>query len=472
MVVNSVSFLLFFIVVFALYYFFSGNSKAQHWVILLASYFFYACTDAHMLGLLIGATLFFYILGIGIAHAVSERMKNTLTTCGVVVGIGLLLYFKYLNFFIESFSDILNSFGLQVNAQTFNIIMPLGISFFTFKLISYVVDVRKGECAEEYNLVTFAAYIAFFPTILSGPIDRACVFLPQMKTQKSFDYSLAVEGCRQILWGMFKKMVVADGLSLFIQRDIASSNGSTLAIVAIFYSIQLYADFSGYSDMAIGVGKLLGYKIAPNFRYPYFSQNIAEFWRRWHMSLLTWFRYYIYIPLGGSRCSKIKVIHNTFIIFAISGLWHGANWTFVVWGVFHAMLFLPSLIFGKKRQKHSLDTKQKLSFHLIISMFWVFILVSLGWIIFRMDSLTDTYAYISKLFSMSLFTKPEGVMWAMPAIVASIFMFGYEWTRRDLEFPLMRMSSSKCFRWGIYFLFISLIVFYQGKPAEFIYFKF
>lgn len=472
MVVNSVSFLIFFLVVFALYYLFSKSCKVQQWIILLANYFFYGYADARMLWLLGGATFVCYVLGAGIANVGKDKTKNILTAVGVILGVALLLYFKYLNFFVESLSDLLETIGLHTNWETFQIIMPLGISFFTFKLISYIVDIRQGTVPVEKNFISFAAYISFFPTILSGPIDRACNFLLQTKQAKKFDYSLAVEGCRQILWGMFKKMVVADGLSLFIQRDLDTSNGSTLAIVAIFYSIQLYADFSGYSDMAIGVGKLLGYRIAPNFRYPYFSQNIAEFWRRWHMSLLTWFRYYLYFPLGGSRCSKWKVVRNTFIVFLVSGLWHGANWTFICWGLFHALLFMPALLLGRKAVKHSFDEKQALTIRGLFSMLEVFVLVTIAWIIFRMDSISQFFQYIDKVFSMSFFAKPEGVMWAMPAFLASLFMFGLEWHQSNLEFPLLHLPTSRVVRWSMYLLLVVAIVFYQGKPAEFIYFKF
>lgn len=472
MIVNSVTFLLFFIIVFFLYYLCKKSVKLQHWIILLASYFFYGFTDMKMLCLLIGSSVLFYILGISIAHYKKIKQKNLLTASGVILGIGMLLYFKYLNFFIGSFVDLFTLFGLHVNLETFNIIMPLGISFFTFKLISYVVDVRQNSVQEERDFITFAAYISFFPTILSGPIDRACNFLPQMKQAKCFDYPLAVEGCRQILWGMFKKMVVADGLSLFIQRDIETSTGSTLAIVAIFYSIQLYADFSGYSDMAIGVGKLLGFRISPNFRYPYFAQSFSEFWRRWHMSLLTWFRYYIYIPLGGSRCSKFKVIRNTFVVFLVSGLWHGSNWTFVFWGLFHALLFMPSLLIGKKSEKVSFNEKKSLTLRGFLSMMFVFILVTIAWIMFRMDTIFEFWQYLSKMCCGSLFAKPVGVMWALPAFIGSLFMFLYEWFNRDVEFPLVKMSASKGMRWFIYLILVVAIVFYQGKPAEFIYFKF
>ena len=472
MTVNSIPFLIFFIVVFAFYYLFKRSAKAQQLILLASGYFFYGYADLKMLWLLVVATIVFYGLGQAISSSISKRKKNIFTALAVIVGVSLLLYFKYLNFFVQSFAELFSHIGLQTNWETFHVIMPLGISFFTFKLISYAVDVRQGNLPAEKNFVTFAAYISFFPTILSGPIDRACDFIPQLKTAKTFNCALAVDGCRQILWGMFKKMVVSDGLSLFIQRDIETNTGSTLAIVAVFYSIQLYADFSGYSDMAIGVGKLLGFRITRNFCYPYFSQNIADFWHRWHISLLSWFRHYIYFPLGGSRCSKSKVIRNTFVVFLVSGLWHGANWTFVVWGLYHALLFLPRLLKKEKAPQYKLDKKYPLTLKSLLNIVVTFALVTIGWIIFRSSSLPEFWEYICKICSPSLFSKPSGVMWALPSFVAAVFMFAYEWVKRDVEYPLQNMPRHKCVRWACYLFLVAAIVFYQGKPAEFIYFKF
>lgn len=468
MTINSISFFLFFVAVFILYYIPMLRSKGQNCVLLLASLFFYGYADLRMLLLLVLSMLVFWLLGRGISGQCSNRWKNTLMTCGVVLGVSLLLYFKYLNFFILSFAGLLSLIGMQTNYETFNIIMPLGISFFTFRLISYLVDLRKQEI-HSVSLLDFSTYVCFFPTILSGPIDRSTTFLPQLRTRRCFDGVLAIEGCRQILWGMFKKMVVADGLSLFISRDVGTSSGSTLVIVAVMYSIQIYADFSGYSDMAIGVGKLLGIRITRNFNYPYFSRSVAEFWNCWHISLLLWFRYYIYIPLGGSRCSTAKVVRNTFIIFLVCGLWHGANWTFVVWGLFHAVLFLP-LLLNKNRKRYKSDTPYTLRD--IVRVLFVFLLFTVSLIVFRSNDLSEACLYIQTVCSPSLFDKPNGVMWALPSMIYAAVMFGLEWSKRKAEFPLADMKVNTFWRWGLYAFLILSIVYYQGKPADFIYFKF
>lgn len=468
MTINSIPFITFFIVIFVFYYIPVLGLRGQNMVLLFASLFFYGCADLRMLLLLIVSVWVFWFLGREMTSQSSEKRKNLLMICGICLGGCLLLYFKYLNFFILSFANLFSFVGLQINYETFNIIMPLGISFFTFRLISYIVDLRQQEI-QSVSLLDFSNYVCFFPTILSGPIDRAVTFLPQLRTRRAFDSGLAVEGCRQILWGMFKKMVVADGLSLFISRDVEASNGSTLAIVAVMYSIQIYADFSGYSDMAIGVGKILGIRITRNFHNPYFSRSVAEFWNRWHMSLLSWFRYYIYIPLGGSRCSMMKVIRNTFIIFLVSGLWHGANWTFVVWGLFHAVLFLP-LLLNKNRTRYRIETPYV--FKDIANVLFVFFLITVGWIVFRCKDLSETWLYIQTVCSFSLFDKPVGVMWAFPSMFFAVVMFGFEWIKRKVEFPLVDMNVNVFFRWGLYAFLVLSVVYYQGKPADFIYFKF
>lgn len=471
MLVNSISFLVFFVILFGGYFFlFQKSNKNQNVLLLISSLFFYGYADWKMLLLLVMAIGIFYFLGIGISKA-KEKRARLLTIIGIAFGIAILLYFKYFNFFIESFSDLLRIIGFKVNIHTIKIIMPVGVSFFTFKLISYVVDVRKKEIEAERNLVTFATYISFFPTILSGPIDKASFFLPQMKKRRDFNYDLAVDGCKQILWGMFKKMVIADNLSLFIDRDIAASSGSTLWIVAILYSIQIYTDFSGYSDMSIGVGKILGFNITTNFKYPYFSRSIGEFWRRWHMSLLSWFRYYIYIPLGGSRCSKQRVVFNTFVVFLVSGLWHGANWNFVIWGLLHALLFLPTLLFIKSKKKIQLDTKEKTSFFDFINMLLVFLLVTVTWVVFRVENMSELILYVKKLFGLSVLSVPADVKYAILPFVFAILMFVFEWFQRDKEFPL-QFNGTRWLKYSVSLFLVVLIVFFQGKAVDFIYFNF
>ena len=468
MLINSIPFLFFFTIVFCLYYWASASVKMQNLLILLASMFFYGYANVEMLSLLVASIVLFFYLGKKIQTS-SDASAKVYTSIGVCIGVGLLLYFKYTNFFLQSFIDLFDKVGMHVGAcDGLAIVLPLGISFFTFRLISYLLDVRQGRMAQA-SLMEFAIYVSFFPCLLSGPIDRAVTFIPQLRHNRTFNYPLAVEGCRQIIWGAFKKMVVADGLSLFVTKDVATSNGSTLLIVAVMYSIQIYADFSGYSDMAIGVGKLLGIKITRNFHYPYFSRNVAEFWNRWHMSLLLWFRYYIYIPLGGGKVSKIKVIRNTFIVFIVSGLWHGANWTFVVWGLFHGLLFVPSLI-GTKRKRYKEETPYVAQD--VLKCIVVFVLITFGWILFRSDSITEFVMNIKTICSPSLFDKPVGVAWALYPMIFASFMFLLEWIKKQDEFPLANLNCSKGVRWGLYMLLIVAIIFYQGKPVDFIYFKF
>lgn len=472
MIVNSITFLIFFLTVLVLYYIKQKHLKCQQYILLFANGIFYAWANWKMLFLLIIAVIVFYILGMLIEQYNSKKAKNIICSVGVITGVGLLLYFKYLNFFINSFVILCNKLELECGNTTLKIVMPLGISFFTFKLISYIVDVRRNEIPACKNLVTLANYISFFPTIFSGPIDKSTKLLPQFEQPHSFNYSMAIDGCRQILWGMFKKMVIADGLALYTETDPETATGSTLFILSIYYSIQLYCDFSGYSDMAIGVSKLLGYNITPNFRYPYFAQSISEFWKRWHISLLNWFRYYIYIPLGGSRCSKGKVIRNTFIIFLVSGLWHGANWTFIFWGILHALFFLPLLLNNEPRPKVNLEEKIIFNFHSVGKIITVFLLVNFAWIIFHADNIEQTVLIFSKIFSKSLFSKPYGVLPALPILIFASCMFIYEWKASNKEYALSLLPKKKILRWGLYTFIIILIVFYQGKSAQFIYFNF
>lgn len=472
MVFNSITFLVFFLIVFILYYAKQNTLKWQQYILLFANGIFYAWTDWKMLFLLIIAVLVFYTLGLSIEQYNSKKAKNIICFVGVITGVGLLLYFKYLNFFISSFVILFNKLGLECSNNTLKIVMPLGISFFTFKLISYIVDVRRNEISACKKLVTLANYISFFPTILSGPIDKSTKLLPQFEQSHYFDYNMAVDGCRQILWGMFKKMVIADGLAIYTETNPETAVGSTLFILSVFYSIQLYCDFSGYSDMAIGVSKLLGYNITPNFRYPYFAQSISEFWKRWHISLLNWFRYYIYIPLGGNRCPKVKVIRNTFIIFLVSGLWHGANWTFIFWGLLHALFFLPILLNDKPRPKVNFEKKVEFGFNSIVRIICVFLLVNFAWIIFHADNIEQAVLIFSKIFSKSLFSKPSGVLSALPIIFFTLCMFVYEWKASDKEYAFKLLPKTKILRWGLYVLIAMIITFYQGKSAQFIYFNF
>ena len=481
MIFNSVNFIIFFVIVFFLYYFpLKEKTKAQNWLLLIASYVFYGIANWKMVPLLLVATTVFYFLGIAIQT--STNKKSLLTTLGVLLGVGLLLYFKYLNFFIESFSDLFNAIGLKTNWGTFNIILPVGISFFTFRLISYVIEIHRGKIEPTKDFVVFATYISFFPTILSGPIDRPNNFIPQLNSKRPFNYALAVEGCRQILWGLFKKMVIADNLTAFIDSawsDIPSQSGSTLLIVAILYSIQMYADFSGYSDMAIGVGKIFGFRITKNFNYPFFARNVAEFWRNWHMSLTSWITDYVFMPLN----IKFRDLGNLGLILAIIinmviiGLWHGANWTFALFGLYHGLLFIPLILSGSFFKKKKMVTS-KLGFPSTIDFLKIvgtFLLVTLGLIIFRAADISQAFKFIAGIFDVSILSFPSRNedMGVGVAIFFSFLLFLIEWNSRKLEFPISHLKFKKPVRYIIYYSILFVIIWFGHFGAnEFIYFEF
>ena len=413
MVFNSIPFVLFFVVVFFVYWLLlKRNTKAQNVFLLVASYFFYGYADWKMLPLLMVPTVVFYFLGIGIGRAKTERAASWLKVLGVVLGVGVLLYFKYLNFFIDSFSQLFENMGLHTNWHTFNIIMPLGVSFFTFRLISYVLDIYSGEIEPTKNVVDFATYIAFFPCILSGPIDRP-KFISQIQQKREFNYDLAVDGLRQILWGLFKKLVVADNCARYVDQIFSTyteQSGSTLLLAAVFCIIQVYADFSGYSDMAIGVGKLLGFRITCNFNNPFFALNVADFWRRWHMSLTSWLTDYVFTPLNFQfrRWGKFGMILAIIINMVLVGLWHGANWTFVVFGLYHGLLFIPLILSGAFMKKTQLKTN---SLGLPVmkdfgGMLLTFALMAFGAIIFRSENIVQAWEYVCGMCNASIITIP------------------------------------------------------------------
>lgn len=381
-----------------------------------------------------------------------------------------MLYFKYFNFFIHSFSDLFSLIGIQSNPHTFNIILPLGISFFTFKLMSYVIEIRRGSIEPCKNIVEFATFVSFFPTMMSGPIDRPGKFIPQLQKARAFDYALAVDGCKQVLWGMIKKMLVADRIAVYIDdvwMNVDGQSSFALVMAAILYSFQIYCDFSGYSDMAIGVSKILGLKIAKNFNYPYFARNISEFWRKWHMSLTSWFTDYIYIPLGGNRKGTFRTIINTLIVFTVCGLWHGADWSFVLWGFVNGLLFIPLLVQKnpKKYKGEALQGDVKTMLKILIT----FLLATFCWIAFRAPDMTSLCGYFNSLFSngreINLGSLPH---YGLVFLAAVILM---EWFKRNDEYPLQNLCVSKypfiriCF---YVFLFI-LTYIYRGNATTFIY---
>ena len=482
MVFNSMPFALFFVVVFFVYWFPLKNTmKGQNIFLLVASWFFYGYADWRMLLLLLVATVVFFYLGKGVGSAKSEKRSYWLTFLGVALGVGTLLYFKYFNFFIESFVKLFEACGVRSNLHTFNILIPLGISFFTFRLLSYVIDIRRGKMEPTSDFVAFATYIAFFPCILSGPIDRP-QFIKQLQTARVFNYDTAVDGCRQFLWGLFKKMVVADNCAIYVNQvwdSIGAQSGSTLIFSAILYLFQIYADFSGYSDMAIGVGKLLGLRIADNFKFPLFSLNIADYWRRWHITLTQWLTDYVFMPLNIQfrNLGNFGMILAIVITFVLIGLWHGANWTFAVFGLYHGLLYVPLFLSGAFFKKAKMKTN-RLGLPVLKDfgrMVLTFILVVIGLIVFRAESMGQAWQYFCGLYDRTLF----GVPWLnnrhfyIPVVLSIVVMLVAEWLQRDRAHAFeLNGVKSRALRWGIYFTTVVVLFWLGGHADTFIYFQF
>ena len=486
MVVNSINFLIFFFVVFIIYYFLlSGKKRLQNGWLLLSSYFFYGFAEWKMIPLLLIATIAFYILGqfIGKYYETNERKASVLTTIGVLLGVGMLLYFKYLNFFIESFSSFFNAIGIHSNWSGFHIIMPLGISFFTFKLMSYVIEVHRCHIEPCKDFVTFATYISFFPTILSGPIDRPKPFLSQLQKGRIFDGELISTGLKRILWGMFIKMCVADRLAVYtdaIFNNFGHHNGASLALASLLYPIQMYADFSGYSEMAIGVGCVLGLKVTENFKRPFFAENIAEYWRRWHISLTGWLTDYVFMPLNiyFRNLEKWGTIFAIVINLVLVGLWHGANWTFALFGFYHGLLFIPLILSGSFLKKY----KQKKgkwgipTFRSVSKMAGTFMLVALGLIIFRAATVEDAFIIFQKIVCDhgSLYMGMEAIVALGYGFIALFFLAFKDFT--DEYFPnkfLFYNNRNVVIRYIAYVVTIIMILSIGVLDGgQFIYFQF
>ena len=478
MLFNSINFAIFLPIVFILYWFVANkNLKLQNILLLVSSYFFYACWDWRFMFLLIFSTLLDYFTGLKMAESKTKLGKKFWFWLSITVNLGFLAIFKYYNFFAESFAELIANFGLHVNPWTLKVILPVGISFYTFHGLSYVIDIYKNRIPAEKNFVEYSVFVSFFPLLVAGPIERATHLLPQIKVKRNFDYDKAVDGLRQILWGLFKKIVIADQCAIYanqIFNDAGHQSGSNLFLGALFFTFQIYGDFSGYSDIALGTARLFGIELLRNFAFPYFSRDIAEFWRRWHISLSTWFRDYLYIPLGGSKGGIWMKIRNTFIIFLVSGFWHGANWTFIAWGLLNALFIMPSIIFNTHRNNLEIVAKGSYfpSFKELFSIIITFLLAAFAWIFFRASSITSAFAYIKGLFSASFFTKPT----VMPYIVFFfiIFFMVVEWFGREEEYALNKFGLNwpRFIRQGFYMLLITAIFLFSTKEQQFIYFQF
>ncbi len=475
MLFNSIEYLLFLPIVFALYWITNKKSlKLQNLLLLASSYFFYACWDWRFLFLLMFSTALDYFTGIKMHEAKNTGGKKFWFWLSIIVNLGFLGIFKYYNFFADSFADVLSNFGFQANFWTLKVILPVGISFYTFHGLSYVIDIYKGRIEPERNVVDYSLFVSYFPLLVAGPIERATHLLPQLKKRRVFDYDKAVEGIFQIIWGLFKKIVVADNCAFFVNQLFDNSqnySAGELWIGALLFAFQIYGDFSGYSDIALGTSKLFGIDLLRNFKFPYFAKDIADFWRRWHISLSTWFRDYLYVPLGGSHGSMLLKVRNTFIIFLVSGFWHGANWTFIVWGAIHAFLFLPLLLANKNRNSLA-DEGYK--YKDIPKILFTFILVSLAWVFFRADNLHEAVQYIAGMFNPKdisfhfFFKNAKYLLLTIISFVSVLFLISIEWSN------LKRGNSEVLLSKKIVFVLL-LMLFFMGaykNQLSFIYFQF
>ena len=480
MLFNSLNFAFFLPVIFILYWLLNKQSlRIQNILLLVASYYFYSCWDYRFLFLLIFSTLLDYFTGIKMAEASTPRSKKGWFWLSVLVNLGFLGVFKYYNFFGQSFVDMFSRLGVHLQLSTINVILPVGISFYTFHGLSYVIDIYKDRIKPERNFIDYSLFVSFFPLLVAGPIERATHLLPQLKKKRYFDYSKAIDGLRQILWGLFKKVVIADNCAEYanlIFNHSSNYSGSSLALGALLFAFQIYCDFSGYSDIAIGTAKLFGIDLLRNFAFPYFSRDIAEFWRRWHISLSSWFKDYLYIPLGGSKGGLWMRVRNTFIIFIVSGFWHGANWTFVIWGALNALFIMPSIIFKTNRSNLEIAAKGKSlpSLRELFDILLTFSLTLIAWIFFRSASVGQALQIIGGIFSKDLFKMPQTS--PRPVILVIIILFVIiEWIGREGRYAIENVGIrwTPVLRWSFYsFIIVCIGMYMQTSGSDFIYFQF
>jgi len=480
MLFNSFEFVVFLPIVFLLYWFVFKSPRVQNLFVVTASYLFYGWWDWRFLLLIAFTTLCSFLSGVFIEKKEgNRRAQKVISAANILLNLLILGVFKYYNFFVENLDNLLSAFGFQAGWTALNIILPVGISFYTFQALSYSIDVYRHKIQATHDIVAFFAFVSFFPQLVAGPIERATNLLPQFLQPRRFDYGQAVDGCRQMLWGFFKKVVVADNCALAadgIWSNYADESGFTLLVGALLFTFQIYGDFSGYSDIAIGCARLFGIRLMRNFNYPYYSRNMAEFWRRWHISLMTWFRDYIYFPLGGNRRGSAITVRNTLIVFFVSGLWHGANWTYVAWGVYHALLMAVFMLVGWNAKYKDVPAEGRLlpSFREAVRMLITFLLVVIGWILFRAENITQAGQYLRIMLSPSLFVV-EGFWWK--TLFGFIFiMMAVEWLQRDKQHALQFTNSGiwkyAAARYAVYAALLCLMVGYVGKVETFIYFQF
>jgi alginate O-acetyltransferase complex protein AlgI len=468
--------------VFCLYWFvFNKSLRWQNVLILVASYFFYGWWSWKFLGLLALSTVLDYLYGFKVASDNPKKAKLFLWL-SIINNLGILAVFKYYNFFVLEFQKGFELLGLHTNPVLLNIALPIGISFYTFHGMSYVFDIYRKQQKPVSNFVDYAVFVAFFPLLVAGPIERANHLLPQVQQKRTFNYMQTIEGCRLILWGMFKKVIIADTLAITVDEIFThynEYNALSLTIGIISFSFQIYCDFSGYSDIALGVAKLFGFELLSNFKFPYFSRDVAEFWRRWHISLSSWFRDYLYIPLGGSKNGKLKAVRNTFVIFLVSGFWHGASWNYIAWGFIHACGFLPLLLLNRNR-KHVTDVVAKNRKLPTLKAFWqmllTFIFITIAWIFFRAETIGIAFDYLKCILSGII--HDPGQFLSVPrekmALCLIVVLVVCDWwLRRDNR--KLRTISNHFARTIIYTLLVILVIralANSDEASSFIYFQF
>ena len=481
MLFNSFTFMIFLPVVFLLYWFVFRKLRWQNLLILVASYVFYGWWDWRFLILIVITSASSFASGLAIRHYEGRRsVQKAISAANIVLNLGILATFKYFNFFVDSAASLFAAFGLTADWPTLNIILPVGISFYTFQALSYSIDVYARRIEPTRDVIAFFAFIAFFPQLVAGPIERATNLLPQMLKGRTFDYAVAVDGLRQMLWGFFKKLIIADGCAEVVNKvwnTVDSSTGLMLFVASLLFTFQMYTDFSGYSDIAIGCAKLFGFRLTTNFKVPYFSRNVREFWRRWHITLMNWFTQYVYFPLGGSRRGRGRTIFNTLVVFALSGLWHGADWTFVLWGLYHALLFIPLIVFASRRYKDTVASGRLLpTWRELVAMVVTFMFVNFGWILFRAPDIAGFSAFVSRLFSPSLFSYHGLTMKMAVMLLWCAGLLLVEWFQRERE-HVLQIDGYRLFAWSpvrlaLYVGLVFLIFYFAGQVQTFIYFQF
>jgi D-alanyl-lipoteichoic acid acyltransferase DltB (MBOAT superfamily) len=479
MLFNSLTFLVFLPIVFVLYWLVQNRSlRLQNALLIAASYIFYGWWDYRFLSLIIISSLVDYLVGLALSREEQTHKRRLLLSVSVLTNLGILGFFKYFNFFIASFADILAALGLHVSMPALSIVLPVGISFYTFQTMSYTIDIYRREISATRDPISFFAFVSFFPQLVAGPIERAKSLLPQFEKRREFDLNTATDGLRQALWGMLKKVVIADNLAAHVDAiygNWSSHDGLTLVIATFFFAIQIYCDFSGYSDIAIGVGRLFGFSLRRNFAFPYFSRDIGEFWRRWHISLSTWFRDYVFIPLGGNRVGQPRHIFNIVVTFVVSGLWHGANWTFVIWGLLHGLYYVGSMYTGSTSRHKAVVAEG----HLfprpteLLQLAFTFVLVLISWVFFRARSLSEVFGIFSHIGSSSFYNAGYWHMQYASYIVMAAILLAVEWIQRNKQHALQIEHTSRAWRWAVYIVCtLTILILGNFGEVDFIYFQF